>query len=660
MNNLLEIWKEQPKGYLAVSSKTKGKWEDFFFKSVEEVYRWIKERRKSSDLYFCTTTLKNPQRVKENVQASRYLWQDLDAVDPRKLPPELKPTIAWESSPKRFQAIWQLNTLYSPDEIEKINHNLALTVKADKGSWILTKVLRIPGTLNFKYNSKPEVKLLWTDGPIYNYRKLQELLVDASSSGKAGQSDSPGIDKTGKTAKEILKAKWKILPTKLKKLLAMKKVSPGKRSDTLWYLEHELIKLGFSIPEVYQVIKESAWNKYKGRRDEDERLENEISLAFGDEGIETEEEESESDEIPLVDMKLENDSELLSNMSHYPGWLVEGFWTRRSHGMVSGEPKSFKSTVVLDLAISVASGKPFLGKFPVVDKGPVLIIQNENAGWIMKDRVIKIRNSKGLVGRIQKLAERRYRIEWPEELPIYYLNQQGFNFNDPAHREILENLLKKLKPKLVIFDPLYLMFEGDVNSSKELNPVLSWLLMVKEKYQISVLVVHHWKKNTQGTNIRAGQRMLGSTTLHGWVESAWYLEVHESDSEEREEEEKEAEGDSDILNTPGAEVKITLEREFRGAGTYPKIDLVLKMGEFGSTDYSVELSKHTPQRKDRKKRGPSEADLKDELRSFLSMKKGSVPIRLIAEELGISKQKANKLLKEIFDERKQHIPEVID
>ena len=43
--------------------------------------------------------------------------------------------------------------------------------------------------------------------------------------------------------------------------------------------------------------------------------------------------------------------------------------------------------------------------------------------------------------------------------------------------------------------------------------------------------------------------MLGSTTLHGWIESAWYIQAQEP-----------AEGRG----------VITLDREFRGAGIYEK------------------------------------------------------------------------------------------
>lgn len=691
MNNLLEIWKDQPSGYLAVSSKTGSNWKDYFFTKLPDVLKWVSDNRNDSDLYFCITTLKNPKRVKENVQPSRYLWQDLDESDPRKLPENLKPSIAWESSSDRFQAIWKLNTLYSAEDIEKLNQKLAAAVKADRGSWILTKVLRIPGTKNFKYASKPEVKLLWLDGPEYTYKELERTAlagrreaVDSSEITNLIDSTNAGHPKT------ILSKYWKKLNRKVQELLISKTEPPvGGRSDTLWYMEHELIKAGATLPEVKAVIQNSVWNKYKGRRDEEERLTEEITKVFGEE-IEVEEEkpksktkkadkkkqekqkkrkEPEAEEVQIVDLRLENDSELLSNLGHYPGWLVEGFWTRKSHGIISGEPKSFKSTLVLDLAISIASGKPFLGKFDVIEKGPVLIVQNENAGWIMKDRATKIRSSKKLMGEVT-VKKGKIAVKWPPELPIYYLNQQGFSFSDPAQRELIEQIIEKIHPKLVVFDPLYLMFEGDISSSKDLSPILNWLLTVKETHNTSIILIHHWKKNTQGTNIRAGQRMLGSTTLHGWVESAWYIEVQGSQnddegdiekSKEMGQEHQDAESNeamAEELNTPGANVNLTLEREFRGAGTYPKMDLTINMGNFGEMKYNVTINKHVPRAK--KKTKASRADLKDEIMHILALHRGEIPIRTIAESLGISKRKAKDLYEEIMSQRDQKLPEVIE
>ncbi len=643
---LLKAWKEQPSGYYSLSLKKDDQWKDFFFTNVGEAFTWINQQKSlnKGDLYFCITPLKQPKRIKENVLPSRYLWQDLDEADPQKLPANLKPTIAWQSSPGRYQALWRLNKLYDPKSIEDLNRRLAEAVHADKGSWILTKVLRIPGTRNFKYPAKPIVKLLWDAGPSYTYDSLSSQL-----SGKKLKT------KTAVPTGEInlLEKKWSKIPPKVRKFLTAKQATVGKRSDILWFMEHDLMKAGFSASEVYQLVKDSVWNKYKDRGDEEVRLTEEIAKVFEHRMPENTEKEKPDEEEGLKEsvmhLVLENDIDLMTNMAHYPGWLVEGFWTRKSHGIVAGEPKSFKSTLTLDLAVSVASGQPFLGQFEVNEPGPVLIIQNENAPWIMKDRLNKIRTSRGLTGDVLRIEEGVYQITFPQALPIYYINQQGFSFDNDYHKDILVKIMRQVNPVLVIFDPLYLMFAGDVNTSKDLNPVLTWLLNLKDQFQCSLILIHHWKKGTIGTKIRGGQRILGSTVLHGWVESAWYIEVRGTTESEEEERPKKKKDEDEMagIKSPSANVKITLDREFRGAGTYPKVDMEIRMGEFGSSDYEIKLGKHATGR-GKKITLSTKEEIDKDILNFLTLHKGRrVSNREISRELGLSRKTVEESLDRI-------------
>ncbi len=626
-----KIWREQPSGRYCLSLKTlSGKWKDQTFRSISSALTWVEENRKNGDLYFCTTTLSGSRRVKDNVQASHFLWQDLDEVDPRTLG-WLKPTIAWQSSPGRYQALWRLDKICEPDRIERINRALAYRVGADQGSWVLTKVLRIPGTTNHKYPQKPSVKLLWNDGDTFSVKKLEKRL-------KPKVTDESGIElDTSMTFRKVFKKYRDILMPKVRRFLVADEAIEGKRSDILWYLENELFKAGLSQAEIYALVKGSVWNKYQGRNDEEERLTKEISKVaqkIKEERVET---EVEDDDKPIFKMVVQNDTDFMSDVAHYPGWTVEGFWTRKSHGIVAGEPKSFKSTLVLDMCVAIASGKKFLNLFEVIDPGPILIVQNENAPWIMKDRLIKIRSNRELMGTVKKVGE-FYQVNFPPQLPIYYINQQGFSFTDSNHLKILDKATSSIKPKMVVFDPLYLMFDGDVNQSKDLNPVLNWLLSYKEKHDCSIVVIHHWKKGTQKSGIRGGQRMLGSTTLHGWVESAWYLNVKRV-------EDVEEEIFSDEINAPGGKIALILEREFRGAGTYPSIDLVINMGDFGSPDYSVVVKKHRKER--------SEIDEKDviqSLKSIMELRGGKVSLREASKELGISRKTVSRLIKNIREE----------
>jgi len=198
--------------------------------------------------------------------------------------------------------------------------------------------------------------------------------------------------------------------------------------------------------------------------------------------------------------------------------------------------------------------------------------------------------NKDLAGKVNKIQDTLFAIQFPITLPLYFINQQGYQLNDPIHRKLLEQVIQQIKPVLIIFDPLYLMFDGDVNSAKDLNPVLNWLLYLKTKYKTGIIVVHHWNKG--GTSKRGGQRMLGSTTLHGWVESAWYLKVTSKNPEGTEE----TEDDINPGETPP--INLVLEREFRSAGMYPKLDLTVSMGGFQEHEYKVDVKQHTKKTKE--------------------------------------------------------------
>ena len=640
---LLEIWGGhcEDGDYVFVSTKNQetGAWRDKSFRYGEnlqqELKGWVdKNSPDKLDLYYCPLPFTKAKRKKDAVKGSRYLWSDLDQVDISSLP--ISPSIHWESSPGRFQGLWELDKFLSAKEAEALNKELTYAVGADKSGWDLTQVLRIPGTRNHKYPGSPRVGPAIKTGQRY---KVQDLdLPPWEEEASAIESDIPELDPI------IILSKYrKKLPRKVVSLLTTRSATVGKRSDMLWYLENQLLDAGLSPPEIFCLIKNSVWNKYAGRADEDLRLKTELSKII--EGNMDEEKpkppvEKETKAPDSLSLTVESYSDVMGSLRSRPSWLVEGFWMRRSHGIVAGEPKSFKSTLTLDLAVSVASGMPFLGQYPVLESGPVLIIQNENADWIMKDRLEKIAANKGVVGKATVKGRRLYG-EWPQELPLHFINQQGFMLSDPAHQRIAEKLIEEYKPVLVFFDPLYLMFDGEINSAKELNPVLNWLLEIKNKYNTGVILIHHWNKG--GTSARGGQRMLGSTTLHGWVESAWYIQVKGSSSGGEED-------DEGITKTSGEPVSIVIEREFRGGGTRGKVEAALSMGDIGDPSYKVELKRHVG-----KGYTAATGEAKGQLLNYLEMTEDRVSQRKLAEETGVGRKAIRKLLDELAEEGKVNI-----
>jgi len=150
-------------------------WEDLAYKwACDEI---VVPDPQEGDVYFCPNLFMRPRRRKELVLPSCWLYADLDKVKPYKaehmvlglcshghghrMNRDLEPSIAWESSPGRYQALWHLDRPLRPLEHSALNRKLSWALGADKGGWDITQVLRVPGTINHKYDEKPEVKLLW-------------------------------------------------------------------------------------------------------------------------------------------------------------------------------------------------------------------------------------------------------------------------------------------------------------------------------------------------------------------------------------------------------------------------------------------------------------------------------------------------------------------
>lgn len=607
---LHKIWGRvcEPGDYVFLSIKDP-RWKDFHFKwdaSIKgRVRDWLRQNNPENlDVYFCPLPFRKPERLAKYVKPVNLLWSDVDDGDPKKL----RPTVLWESSPGRHHALWFIKDRMNAEDAAQLNRSLTYHLGADKGGWDLSQVLRIPGTYNHKYKSKPQVKLLHWDKKVLTEARIANKIrhkVTARVDAQDAPNDIQDILQHYSLSRGVLN-------------LLLGPAEEGRRSDVIWYLENKLNEAGMSPNEIIQVIKGTEWNKYAGRADEDHRLRTELSKVI--------EKQVEKPKVKKKRMheglEIESFRDVMSSLQTSPGWQIPGFWMRRSHGIVAGEPKSFKSTMVMDMALSIASGAPFLGKYPVDDTGPVLYIQNENAHWIMKDRFEKMLVNKNLVGKIHRTSKRKLTVEWPPEIPFYMVNQQSFMLSNQEDCDFLEETIKNLKPELVVLDPLYLMFDGDIGSAQDLFPILQFLLYLKNTYNCGICVIHHYNKS--GESKRGGQRMLGSTTLHGWIESAWYLQALPNDGED--------------------DAEITMEREFRGAGLHHKLDIRIEMGDLGVPEYNAVVVDHVPKEDSSPGKKSTPETMINDVMSVLNSR-SSVTEAYIGSNTGYN----NKQVREIVD-----------
>lgn len=634
---LTNIFSQQcrPGDYVILAAKRGKSWKDIPIKFGSDLKGELREVFKTYppekyDLYWSPMPFSQPRRQNQYSVDTKFLAQDIDECeDPSALDP--KPSYIWESSPNKYQGLWELDRYIEEGEYTPLNKALAAHIGCDD-CFDFAHVYRIPGTVNHKYKNTPAVGLPSHTKAVYKPKNLRKAVGGVTTTSDKGKvhSDAPAASGKGTLTERKIYAKYSI-PKKVRDLLALESLEGVDRSGTIWYVENSLHELGMTPQEIIYLIKNSVFNKYKGRRDENSRIQKELEKIISGEITDPGHEESSL-------MRTSNYEEVMGNCNTFEGWLVKGFWGRRSHGIVAGMPKCFKSTLVHDLVISVASGQPFLGKFPVLEPGPVIVVQNENADYIMKDRTEKIILDRGLVGEAERITPKKLHVEFPPDLPITFLNQQGFTLSNEDHRRQIESLIKEIKPVLVVFDPLYLMFEGDLNSSKELNPVLNWLLGLKTEYKTSVMVIHHYNKGSNQQALRGGARMAGSVMLYGWVESAWYLTKTDED------EEGPPNRGIDLAESSGSST-ITLTREFRMAGNYPDLDIHFEMGEIGNPSYRVTVGAAGEPHVTIK-------TLEDEVLGILGNSNAPVTKRALRENLGVDMAAIRKALDNLIKSKK--------
>lgn len=77
-------------------------------------------------------------------------------------------------------------------------------------------------------------------------------------------------------------------------------------------------------------------------------------------------------------------------------WLVEDLMVREGLLVVGGAPKTFKTWILVELMVSLASGTPFLGKWRVPEQVRIGAICGEDSKWSLWTRIRSVCASKGI------------------------------------------------------------------------------------------------------------------------------------------------------------------------------------------------------------------------------------------------------------------------
>lgn len=206
-------------------------------------------------------------------------------------------------------------------------------------------------------------------------------------------------------------------------------------------------------------------------------------------------------------------------------WLIADWLPTKTCGLVVAPPGTFKTWMLLDLAIAVSTGSKFMGRYETHDSGPVLLVQQEDPFPMLVSRIASIME----VGEIE-IDNDEYTVPLPPASPpIYWHCERSLNFDNKEAVRAFTEVVLDMQPKLIIIDPLYSMISMEDYGSGGAQSMLLFK-KIRDKYGCSFIVAHHTtKKIDQGSRIR--DSAWGSQFLNAWLETGWQIRASDTDND---------------------------------------------------------------------------------------------------------------------------------
>jgi len=160
--------------------------------------------------------------------------------------------------------------------------------------------------------------------------------------------------------------------------------------------------------------------------------------------------------------------------------LIQGVIEQGTVTVLGGAPKTTKSLLVQEMALAMVTGTKW--EQMATARARVLIIQSEMPARKVKERLIALLRETGLA---------------LDRGQLMYVNDRSLRLDTEEGQARIVDHIERVRPDLLVCDPLARMMTGDENSGQAMNTVIAFLDSLVQSYGIAVLLVHHTGKSAQ-------------------------------------------------------------------------------------------------------------------------------------------------------------------
>lgn len=204
-------------------------------------------------------------------------------------------------------------------------------------------------------------------------------------------------------------------------------------------------------------------------------------LGEGDSDALDDEAPAASRDLSPVGLKRRFEFESLSAFLNRPPpkWIIKGVLPQAALAVIFGDSGSGKTFFALDMAISVATGRPWRDT-PVAAGGVAYVVAEGAGGFV--DRAFAYCHQHGLN---------------PDEFPLHILADQPNLMQKPDVDDLIAEL-ERCGPLSVIYLDTYarVMGEGNENEAKDVNKIVRNCAKIHQATKAIVVLIHHSGKDT--------------------------------------------------------------------------------------------------------------------------------------------------------------------